>query len=130
MFCTLLGMVMQLYSWLQEHPNSSQLEIDNILDGNICRSHICNLDLRNDTKITSTITFSNIQPLGYLSIMIIRREKKNNIQGCTKSGDKKLTTQKNLECCKQFYRLGFNFYTILLKFCVAKGSFHYLLCFF
>jgi len=31
------GMVMQLYSWLQEHPNATKLEIDNILDGNICR---------------------------------------------------------------------------------------------
>ena len=31
-------MVMQLHSWLEEHPNSTQLEIDNILDGNICRS--------------------------------------------------------------------------------------------
>jgi len=31
------GMVMQLYSWLQEHPNATQLEIDNILDGNLCR---------------------------------------------------------------------------------------------
>jgi len=31
------GMVMQLYSWLKEHPSATQMEIDNILDGNICR---------------------------------------------------------------------------------------------
>jgi len=31
------GMVMQLHSWLQEHSATSELEIDNILDGNICR---------------------------------------------------------------------------------------------
>ena len=31
---------MQLNSWLQEHPDSTKLEIDNILDGNICRLYI------------------------------------------------------------------------------------------
>ena len=31
------GMVMQLHSYLQEHPSATQKEIDNILDGNICR---------------------------------------------------------------------------------------------
>ena len=31
------GMVMQLHSYLQEHPEATKLEIDNILDGNICR---------------------------------------------------------------------------------------------
>ena len=31
------GMVMQMHAWLQEHPNPTKLEIDNILDGNICR---------------------------------------------------------------------------------------------
>ena len=31
------GMVMQLHSYLQEHPEPSQLEIENIIDGNICR---------------------------------------------------------------------------------------------
>ena len=28
---------MQLHSFLQEHPNATKLELDNILDGNICR---------------------------------------------------------------------------------------------
>ena len=28
---------MQLHSYLQEHPSATQLEIENILDGNICR---------------------------------------------------------------------------------------------
>ena len=31
------GMVMQLHSYLQEHPDATVKEIDNILDGNICR---------------------------------------------------------------------------------------------
>ena len=31
------GMVMQLHSYLQEHPEATKLVIDNILDGNICR---------------------------------------------------------------------------------------------
>ena len=31
------GMVMQLHSYLQEHPQPSQLEIEKIIDGNICR---------------------------------------------------------------------------------------------
>ena len=31
------GMVMQLHSFLQEHPEATKQEIDNILDGNICR---------------------------------------------------------------------------------------------
>ena len=31
------GMVMQLQSYLQEHPNATIKEIENILDGNICR---------------------------------------------------------------------------------------------
>ena len=31
------GMVMQLHSYLAEHPEATKLEIDNILDGNICR---------------------------------------------------------------------------------------------
>ena len=31
------GMVMQLHSWLQEHSTTTQLDLDNILDGNICR---------------------------------------------------------------------------------------------
>ena len=35
-FCS-PGMVMQLHSHLQEHPQSTKQEIDNILDGNICR---------------------------------------------------------------------------------------------
>ena len=30
-------MVMQLHSYLTEHPEATKLEIDNILDGNICR---------------------------------------------------------------------------------------------
>ena len=35
-FCS-PGMVMQLHSYLEEHPEATKLEIDNILDGNICR---------------------------------------------------------------------------------------------
>ena len=35
-YCT-PGMVMQLHAYLKEHPQATQLEIDNILDGNICR---------------------------------------------------------------------------------------------
>ena len=35
-FCS-PGMVMQLHSHLMEHPQSTKLELDNILDGNICR---------------------------------------------------------------------------------------------
>ena len=35
-FCS-PGMVMQLHSHLQEHPQSTKPELDNILDGNICR---------------------------------------------------------------------------------------------
>jgi aerobic-type carbon monoxide dehydrogenase small subunit (CoxS/CutS family) len=31
-------MVMQLNSWLAEHPQATMDQIDNILDGNICRS--------------------------------------------------------------------------------------------
>ena len=31
------GMVMQLHSYLQEHPQPTQLEIEKIIDGNICR---------------------------------------------------------------------------------------------
>ena len=31
------GMVMQLHSYLQEHPDATVKDIDNILDGNICR---------------------------------------------------------------------------------------------
>ena len=31
------GMVMQLHSYLQEHPQPSQEEIEKIIDGNICR---------------------------------------------------------------------------------------------
>jgi len=31
------GMVMQLHAYLQEHPQATKMEIDNILDGNICR---------------------------------------------------------------------------------------------
>ena len=31
------GMVMQLHSFLQEHPEATMEQIDNILDGNICR---------------------------------------------------------------------------------------------
>ena len=31
------GMVMQLHAFLQEHPNATRDQIDNILDGNICR---------------------------------------------------------------------------------------------
>jgi hypothetical protein len=34
------GMVMQLDSWLKEHPTATMEEIDNILDGNICRYRI------------------------------------------------------------------------------------------
>ena len=30
-------MVMQLHAYLEEHPEATKLEIDNILDGNICR---------------------------------------------------------------------------------------------
>ena len=35
-FCS-PGMVMQLHAYLEEHPEATKLEIDNILDGNICR---------------------------------------------------------------------------------------------
>ena len=35
-FCS-PGVVMQLHSHLQQHPQSTKLELDNILDGNICR---------------------------------------------------------------------------------------------
>ena len=35
-FCS-PGMVMQLHAYLAEHPEATKLEIDNILDGNICR---------------------------------------------------------------------------------------------
>ena len=35
-YCT-PGMVMQLHSYLQEHPSATKSEIDNIIDGNICR---------------------------------------------------------------------------------------------
>ena len=35
-FCS-PGMVMQLHSYLQEHPDATVKDIDNILDGNICR---------------------------------------------------------------------------------------------
>ena len=31
------GMVMQLHSFLQEHPDATMEQIDNILDGNLCR---------------------------------------------------------------------------------------------
>ena len=31
------GMVMQLHSFLQEHPDATMKQIDNILDGNLCR---------------------------------------------------------------------------------------------
>ena len=31
------GMVMQLHSFLQEHPEATMEQIDNILDGNLCR---------------------------------------------------------------------------------------------
>ena len=37
---------MQLYSWLQEHPNATKLEIDNILDGNICRYQLIYINLK------------------------------------------------------------------------------------
>ena len=37
---------MQLYSWLQEHPNATKLEIDNILDGNICRYQLIYIHLK------------------------------------------------------------------------------------
>ena len=30
-------MVMQLHSFLQEHPDATMEQIDNILDGNLCR---------------------------------------------------------------------------------------------
>jgi len=35
-YCT-PGMVMQMHAYLEEHPNATMLELDNILDGNICR---------------------------------------------------------------------------------------------
>ena len=35
-FCS-PGMVMQLHAYLQEHPSATKQDIDNILDGNICR---------------------------------------------------------------------------------------------
>ncbi len=53
------GMVMQLYSWLQEHPKATKMEIDNILDGNICR-YITNMvyfETENQIKYKNTIFF-------------------------------------------------------------------------